>query len=86
MLDSVVSGLEVNAVYFDLSKVFDKVSDTLLLYKLEHYGISGPLLSWFHSCPTGRQQKGVLESTFSDWLPVTSGANPWPAHVSCLRK
>ena len=36
-------------------------------------GISNPLLSWFKSYLTGRQQRVVIEGSFSVWLPVTSG-------------
>ena len=36
-------------------------------------GISGPLLSWFKSYLTGRQQRVVIDGSFSDWLPVISG-------------
>ena len=34
--------------------------------------ISGPLLSWLKSYLTGRQQRVVIDSSFSDWPPVTS--------------
>lgn len=44
MLDSMASGIEINSIYLDLSKAFDKVSYTLLVYKLKQYGISGLLL------------------------------------------
>jgi hypothetical protein len=59
ILESVASGKEVDAIYLDLSKAFDKVShsETLQeLHKLENYGIGGSLLSWFQSYSTNRQQ------------------------------
>ena len=49
ILESVASGKEVDAIFLDLSKAFDKVPHNLLLNKLEKYGIRGPLLSWFRS-------------------------------------
>ena len=73
ILNSVAGGQEVDAIYLDLSKAFDKVPHNLLLTKIEMCGISDPLLSWFKSYLTGRQQRVVIDGSFSEWLPVTSG-------------
>ncbi len=37
------------------------------------YGISGNLLTWYHSYLSDRYQRVVLDGVFSSWLPVTSG-------------
>jgi hypothetical protein len=73
ILNSLANGKEVDTVHLDLSKAFDKVSHHLLLNKLQSYGISGSVLQWFQSYLCNRQQRVVLDGTFSDWLPVTSG-------------
>ena len=73
ILNYVAGGQEVSAIYLDLSKAFYKVSHNRLLTKIEVCGTSSPLLSWFKSYLTGRQQRVVVEGSFSVWLPVTSG-------------
>ena len=45
----------------------------LLLTKIEMCGIIGSLFFWFKSYLTGRQQRVVMDGSFSDWPPVTSG-------------
>ena len=43
-------GLEVRSVFFDISKVFDKVWHKGLLFKLSQNGISGNILDLLSSC------------------------------------
>ena len=71
ILNSVASGNEVDAIYVDFSKAFDKVPHHLLLRKLKNLGIGGSLLHWFQSYLTDRYQRVVLHGICSDWLPVT---------------
>ena len=73
ILDMVAGGQEIDVIHLDLSKAFDKVPHDLLLTKLHRHGISGTALRWFEGYLSNRQQRVVLEGTFSDWLPVTSG-------------
>ena len=64
---------QVDAVYLDFEKAFDKVSHKLLLTKLHKFGIRGHLLSWFENYLSGRYQRVTVLGETSDTLPVLSG-------------
>ena len=63
----------VTVAYVDYSKAFDVVCHNKLLYKLEHYGISGDLLSWISGFVSGRTQRTKVGLAFSDQIFLTSG-------------
>ena len=64
---------QVDVIYLDFPKAFDKVSHCKLLFKLECLGIRGSLLGWFRSYLTNRRQRVVINNISSNFLPVTSG-------------
>ena len=64
---------QVDVIYLDFSKAFDRVSHEKLLFKLECLGIGGSLLAWFRSYLSGRRHRVVIDNESSDFLPVTSG-------------
>ena len=39
--------VQVDAIYLDFAKAFDRVNHKLLLKKIHRFGIYGILLSWF---------------------------------------
>ena len=43
------NGKNTIAVFLDLSKAFDTISHSVLLAKLDRYGIQGTSLEWFKS-------------------------------------
>ena len=63
----------IRMVFLDASKAFDKVWHRGLLFKLAPMGIVDPLLSWFESYLSGRQQRVVLQGHTSDWSNVEAG-------------
>ena len=68
------SGKQTDVIYIDMSKAFDKVDDTALLYKLEHRSsISRPLLRWFKSYLSNRRQQVTVLGYTSPVSLVTSG-------------
>ena len=60
-------------VFIDLEKAFDTVNHTILLGKLEHYGIRGIANDWFRSYLTSRKQQVKLNNVTSNYLDITCG-------------
>ena len=52
-------------IFFDLAKAFDTVDHTILLKKLENYGIRDTPLRWFYSYLDQRQQQVLCNGLFS---------------------
>ena len=57
----------------DFSKAFDMVDHSILLSKLEHYGIRGLNLNWFRSYLTNRTQYVHINNRDSDKLSLNYG-------------
>jgi hypothetical protein len=64
---------QVDIVYLDFAKAFDKVNHDLLLVKLHNFGIRGNLLRWFRDFLSGRFQRVTALGVTSKPLPVLSG-------------
>ena len=77
VLDDWTSALElehqVDVIYLDLQKAFDKVPHARLLSKLESYGIGGKLLQWIENFLSNRRQCVHLRGSKSDWINIFSG-------------
>ena len=70
---------QVDVIYLDFSKAFDRVSHEKLLFKLQCLGIGGSLLAWFRSYLSGRRHRVVIDNKSSDFPPC----NIWsPARVN----
>ena len=67
------SNEDVDMIYLDFSKAFDKVLHKRLLKKLWGYGIRGKVHSWIKEVLSERSQKVVINGKSSDSAKVTSG-------------
>ena len=66
-------GKEVRAVFFDISKAFDRVWHAGLLAKLKSVGLSESFVAWFSDYLTNREQRVVIPGAMSNWVSITAG-------------
>ena len=75
-LDKVTSyvdtGNDVDVVFLDFAKAFDKVPYMRLLQKLKSHGIDGKLLRWITYWLSSRTQRVCINGMLSDWKVVLS--------------
>ena len=66
-------GKNVDSIYLDFSKAFDKVYLGILCHKLRDIGISGKLGNWLHNFLSDRKQYIIANGVKSSQSEVTSG-------------
>lgn len=74
---------QVDVVYTDFSRAFDKINHDLLIKKLTRAGVHGNLLRWIKSYITNRSQAVCVKGYCSRFLPVPSGV-PQGSHIAPL--
>ena len=67
------NGDEVDVIYLDYAKAFDKVDHNILLAKLKKYGIKGKMYEWIKEFLKDRTQTVVVEGHKSSFRIVISG-------------
>ena len=60
-------------IFIDLKKAFDTVNHSILLSKLNHYGVRGKAYDWFHLYLSNREQFVCINGHNSDSLSITCG-------------
>ena len=66
-------GKDMDIVFLDFAKAFDKVPHGGLIRKLEMHGIGGELRRWIENWLTDRRQRTCVDGCSSAWGEVTSG-------------
>ena len=64
---------DVDVIYLDFQKAFDKVDHGILLCKLKSLGITGKVAKWIEAFLEDRKQKVIVRGHHSDWIRVRSG-------------
>ena len=70
---SLGKGEDVDIIYLDFAKAFDKVPHRRLLKKLSGYRIKGKIYTWIKEFLSNRKQRVAINGVFSEWKNVTSG-------------
>ena len=73
VLTELEEGKDVDVIYIDFSKAFDKVDHTILMNKLKAVGLNGKLLAWIESFLTKRKQIVVVDGESSEAAETISG-------------
>ena len=63
--EAIDRGEDVDVIYLDFAKAFDKVPHKRLLSKLKGYGIKGKIYDWIKDFLSNRKQRVVINGKFS---------------------
>ena len=66
-------GGNIDVIYTDLEKAFDKVAHRRLISKLKSYGINADVIAWIEAFLSTRRQRVKINNVFSEWASVLSG-------------
>jgi len=67
------NGGQINTIYADFEKAFDKVPHHLLLKKLQSYNLNVNVIQWIRSFLCYRKQRVKINGCYSEWTDVISG-------------
>lgn len=83
LFNAIENGGQVDVIYTDFEKAFDRVDHVILLTKLQELGIHGDLLRWIESYLTNRSQAVVIGGFRSDFIAIPTGV-PQGSHLGPL--
>ena len=73
VLRSLEDGDNVDVIYLDFAKAYDKVDHGILIHKLKKIGITGWIGRWIQAFLTGRRQQVLVRGRRSRSSPLISG-------------
>lgn len=71
--DAVDNGLEINVVYTDFEKAFDRISHKKLINKLKFYKVNKQLIIWISNYLSNRSFSVSVNGEQSEWFKASSG-------------
>lgn len=72
-IDNFENGYQVDTLYSDFSKAFDRVPHNLLIYKLQKFGLRDRILNWFRTYLLNRHCRVCIDGVYSESYFPTSG-------------
>ncbi|KAL8609470.1 hypothetical protein ACOMHN_037992 [Nucella lapillus] len=81
---NLASMTQTDVVIMDFQKAFDKVNHSLLIHKLNHYGVGDKCNKWIDNFLRNRNQSVVVEGTRSCSVSVQSGVPQGSVRGPCL--
>ena len=66
-------GLEVRAIFLDISKAFNKVWHDRLIFKLRRNGLSGDMINILRDLLRNRKQRAIFNGQCQSWVDVRAG-------------
>lgn len=75
VISSIQQGHQVDCIYTDFSKCFDRINHDLLIAKLRAIGVGGSLLQWFSNFHRNRKQKVKINANTSSVSSNSSNIN-----------
>jgi len=80
---SLDDGDQVDIIYTDFEKAFDKVPHRRLISKLRTYGLNEQLINWIRAFLFSRSQQVKINRIVSGFKPVLSGIHKVVCWVHC---
>ena len=71
--DALDQGYDIDIIYVDYTKAFDKIQHNRLPKKLWGYGIRGKIHAWVKEFLNNRTQRVAVNGSYSSYENVTSG-------------
>ena len=73
ILEAILNNKNIDVIYLDFSKAFDRVDHKILLNKARRLGITGKVLQWLTEFLSNRTQKTIVQGHESVSMKVLSG-------------